>query len=134
MGPTALLPFRRKACCGFFHPEKSNGFSQVRTRDLGYQRPYEVLRIVYFSLAYSIISYGIIFGGASLYSKVIFKIQRRIIRVIMNSDSKDSCHELFTKLYILPVHSEYMVSILLFVVKKEVYSIQILMFIILIQN
>ena len=23
MGPTALLPFRRKACCGFFRPEKS---------------------------------------------------------------------------------------------------------------
>jgi hypothetical protein len=35
MGPTALLPFRRKACCGFFRPEKSNGFGRVRTRDLG---------------------------------------------------------------------------------------------------
>ena len=23
MGPTALLPFRRKVCWGFFHPEKS---------------------------------------------------------------------------------------------------------------
>jgi len=31
MGPTAFLPFRRKACWGFFRPEK--------TRELGYQRP-----------------------------------------------------------------------------------------------
>ena len=29
----------RKACCGFFSPEKSNGFGRDRTRDLGYQRP-----------------------------------------------------------------------------------------------
>ena len=28
-----------KACWGFFRPEKSDGFSQVRTRELGYQRP-----------------------------------------------------------------------------------------------
>jgi hypothetical protein len=34
-GQTALLPLRRKACCGFFfRPKKSDG--QVRTRDLGY--------------------------------------------------------------------------------------------------
>jgi hypothetical protein len=51
---------------------------------------FEVLRMINFSLAHLIISYGIIFWGASLYSKVIFKIQRRISRVIVNSDSKDS--------------------------------------------
>ena len=28
-----------KACCGFFSPEKSDGFDRDRTRDLGYQRP-----------------------------------------------------------------------------------------------
>jgi hypothetical protein len=35
MGPTALLPLRRKACWGFFRPEKSDGFGRVWTRDLG---------------------------------------------------------------------------------------------------
>ena len=39
MGPTALLPLRRKACWGFFRPEKSDGFGRVWTRELGYQRP-----------------------------------------------------------------------------------------------
>jgi hypothetical protein len=38
MGPTALLPLQRKACWGFFRPEKYDGFSQVRTRELEYQR------------------------------------------------------------------------------------------------
>ena len=36
MGPTALLPLRRKACRGFFRPKKSDGFGRVWTRELGY--------------------------------------------------------------------------------------------------
>jgi hypothetical protein len=39
MRPTVLLPLRRKACWGFFHPEISDGFGRVRTRGLGYQVP-----------------------------------------------------------------------------------------------
>jgi hypothetical protein len=39
MGPTALLPLRRKACRGFFRPKNSDGFGRVRTRELVYQRP-----------------------------------------------------------------------------------------------
>jgi hypothetical protein len=38
-GQMALLPLLRKACWGFFLPEKSNGFSWVWTRNLGFQRP-----------------------------------------------------------------------------------------------
>jgi len=36
MGPTALLPLRRKACWGFFRPHKSDGFGQVWTHKLGF--------------------------------------------------------------------------------------------------
>ena len=37
MGPTDLLPLRRKACWGFFSPlKKSDGFGRVWTRELGY--------------------------------------------------------------------------------------------------
>jgi hypothetical protein len=39
MGQIILLPLRRKAFCGFFQSEKSDGFGLERTRDLGYQRP-----------------------------------------------------------------------------------------------
>jgi len=37
----------------------------------------------------------------------------------MNSDSKYSCHELFKKLYILPLHYQYIFSILLLVVRNR---------------
>jgi hypothetical protein len=79
----------------------------------------KALRVIYFSSVRSIVSYGIIFCGTSSDSKVIFKIQERIIRTIMNSDSKASCHEFFTKLHILPLYSQYMFSILLFIVKNR---------------
>jgi hypothetical protein len=38
-GQIILLPLRRKACCGFFQSEKSDGFGREQTHDLGYQRP-----------------------------------------------------------------------------------------------
>jgi len=64
-------------------------------------------------------SYGIIFWGNSTYSNTIFKLQKRVIRIMMNAGNRDSCHELFEKLNILPLHSQYTLSLLLFVVKNR---------------
>ena len=44
----------------------------------------DVLRTIYFSYVHSVISYGIIFWGNSHLSTNIFKIQKRIIRIITN--------------------------------------------------
>ena len=70
----------------------------------------EALKMVYFSTVHSIISYGIIFCGISAYSKIIFKTQKTIVRIITNSDNRDSCQELFKKLGILPLQSQYIFS------------------------
>ena len=51
----------------------------------------DVLRSTYFSYAHTIISYGIVFWGNSSYSEDILKIQKRIIRIIMNSSRNASC-------------------------------------------
>jgi hypothetical protein len=51
----------------------------------------DVLRSTYFSYIHSVLSYGIIFWGNSSYSEDIFKIQKRIVRLIMNSGKKASC-------------------------------------------
>ena len=59
-------------------------------RTLTFLRSPEILRMVYFSYFQSIMSYGIIFWGNSHHSINIFKIQKRIIRIITNS--KDSTH------------------------------------------
>jgi len=79
----------------------------------------DVLRSTYFAYAHSIISYGIIFWGNSSYSTDIFKIQKRIIRIIMNSRRNASCQQLFKDLNILPIQSQYIYSILLFVTKNK---------------
>jgi hypothetical protein len=80
---------------------------------------FETLKMVYFSTVHSIISYGIIFWGVSTHSKIIFKIQKRIIRIITSLGNKNSCWDLFKKLNILPLQSQYIFSILMFVVKNK---------------
>ena len=79
----------------------------------------DVLRSTYFLYAHSIVSYGFIFWGNSSYSEEIFKIQKRIIRIIMNSSRNASCQQQFKDLNILPIQSQYIFSIILFVTKNK---------------
>ena len=79
----------------------------------------EVLRTIYFPYAHSTISYGIIFWGNSHRSTNIFKIQRRIIRLITNTGRRESCRQLFKQLQILPLPSQYIFSLLVFVNKNR---------------
>jgi len=79
----------------------------------------ETLRMVYFAYIHSIISYGKIWGGNQPYSDKIFKIQKRVTRIITSSRTRDSCRELFKKLEILPLYSQYIYSISIFVIKNK---------------
>jgi len=79
----------------------------------------DTLRMVCFAYICSIMSYGIIFGGNQPYSDKIFKIQKRVIRIITSSRMRDSCRGLFKKLEILPMYSQYIFSISIFVIKNE---------------
>jgi hypothetical protein len=60
-----------------------------------------------------------IFWGNSAYSSNIFKIQKRVITIIINARNRDSCHQLFKNLKILPLKSQYIFSLLLFVAKNR---------------
>ena len=79
--------------------------------------------MIYFSYVHSVMIYDIIFfggGGRKLsYSSNIFKIQKRIIRVITNSGSRDYCPGLFQKLNILLSPAQCVFSLLLFVIKNR---------------
>jgi len=79
----------------------------------------ETLRMVYFVYIHSIISYRIIFWGNQTYSDKIFKIQKRMIRIITSSRSRDSCRKLFKNLEKLPLYSQYIYSISIYVVKNK---------------
>jgi hypothetical protein len=71
------------------------------------------LIMVDYSLFHSIMNYGLIFCGNSSYSCTIFRMQRKVIRIIMGCRSRDSCRNLFKKLRILPLKSQYISSLLL---------------------
>jgi hypothetical protein len=81
------------------------------------------MRMIYHSHVHSVLSYGIISWGNALYNESIFKIQKRITRVIIISGRLVLCHGLFKKLQILPLQSQYIFSLLLFVAKKRNYFI-----------
>ena len=76
----------------------------------------DTLKMIYYSYVHSIITYGIILWGNLPLNNVIFKIQKRIMT---KSRSRDSCRHLFKQLGILPLQSQYIFSVLLFVVKKR---------------
>jgi hypothetical protein len=65
-----------------------------------------------------ILLYGIVFGGNATNSKQVFVAQKKIIRNIMNVNFKTSCRGFFKRLYIMPLYSQYIFSLLLLVVKN----------------
>jgi len=91
----------------------------------------DTLRTIYFSCFHSILSYGIIFWVNSAYSSNISKIQKRIIRIIMNVRNRDSCPQLFKNLKILPLKSQYIFLFYYLLPKIEIYMNQIQKFIVL---
>jgi hypothetical protein len=76
------------------------------------------LKTIYFSYIHSVITYGIIFWGNSAGSDEVFKLQKRAIRIITNSHSSTSCHNLFKELNILPLQSQYILSLAVYVAKN----------------
>ena len=74
---------------------------------------------VYYSYLHSLISYGIIFWGNSSYSSHIFRLQKKAVRIISGLKPRDSCRETFKQLRILPLQSQYIISLLIFVVDNE---------------
>jgi hypothetical protein len=63
-------------------------------------------------------SYSIIFWGISTYSMKIFKLQVMIVRIMTNIRSRGSCREAFQELRILPFYSQYIYSLLTFVLNN----------------
>jgi len=81
------------------------------------------MKIIYFSYFHSIMTYGVIFWGNSTDRNNVFKLQKRAIRLNTNSSNRTSCRRLFKELGILPLQSQYILSLALFVVKNmEIFT------------
>jgi hypothetical protein len=88
--------------------------------------PLETLKMVYFSYVHSILTYAIIFWGNSSHSIKVFRIQKRIIRVMTNSTKRASCRSMFKELGILPLRAQYILSISMFIVaNRELFTFTI---------
>ena len=75
--------------------------------------------MLYFSYVHSFVSYSIIFGGTTPKGIKIFRMNKKILKIVMNSEKMDSCRELFKTMEILPFYSQYIFSLLLYVVNNK---------------
>ena len=67
----------------------------------------DILRSLYLAYFHTTANYGIILWGISSYSRKIFTLQKRIIWIMMGAHPRTSCRELFKKLEILTIPSQY---------------------------
>jgi hypothetical protein len=67
----------------------------------------EALKLIYYAQVHSIMSYGVIFWGNSPSAKGVFKLQKRIIRIITNKKPRDSCRDVFKSMRINTHYSQY---------------------------
>jgi hypothetical protein len=81
--------------------------------------PINTLKTVYYSYFNAIITYGLPFWGNSSHSIKIIKMQKRIIRIMMGYRNRVSCRSLFKRLEVLPLTSQYILSLMLSVVNNK---------------
>jgi hypothetical protein len=61
----------------------------------------ETVRTLYYAYFQSLLSYGLIFWGNSINAKLIFRLQKRAIRAMMQIPKTASCKQHFKSLHIL---------------------------------
>jgi hypothetical protein len=79
----------------------------------------DALKLIYYAQVHSIMSYGVIFWGSSPSAKGVFKLQKRIIRIVTNKKPRDSCTDVFKSMRINTLYSQYIYSLILFVVNNK---------------
>jgi hypothetical protein len=65
---------------------------------------------IYFANFHSHLRFGILFWGGDSQSTKVYKLQKKVVRLICNVKRKTSCRELFTTLNILPVLCVYIME------------------------
>ena len=72
------------------------------------------MKTIYNSYFNAIISYGLPFWGNSPRAIKIFRMQKRIVRIMMGCKNRVSCRNLFRRLEILPFVSQYILLLMFF--------------------
>jgi hypothetical protein len=78
----------------------------------------KTLRMIYFAYVHSLLSYGITLWGNSPHSYSVFRMQKHVLRIMTKSGYRDSRRQLFKNWGILPFYSQYIFTLMLFVVRN----------------
>jgi hypothetical protein len=107
----SLLSRLRKAC---YRIKIMKSYSNIAT-----------LRMIYHAYFHSLTRYGIVFWGNSSEAKKIFLLQKKTIKIMMGMKHRELCRPAFTKLNILTLASQYILSLMIFMI---IWSILLLLF------
>lgn len=77
------------------------------------------LKMIYYAYFHTRIQYGIIFWGNSTESKKVFLAQKEVIRIMTGSGRRASCKSLFQELGILTIASQYILSLMEFLLQNR---------------
>jgi hypothetical protein len=64
-------------------------------------------------------TYEIIFWGNSPYSIKLFRIQKKVVRIMMGLKKRDSCRDSLKEMKILPLCPQYIYSLMQYVVNNR---------------
>jgi len=73
-----------------------------------------IIKTIYFAYFHSILEYGIAFWGNFTESVKVFKLQKRVIRLMTGYNVRASCRPLFPRLGIMTLSSQYIFSLMRF--------------------
>ncbi len=76
---------------------------------------FDVLKSVYHGYVESILSYGIVLWGQASGVKAVFRLQKRIVRIMTDSHFRASCKPLFKNKKILTLPALYIYEILVYI-------------------
>ena len=81
--------------------------------------PKTTLRTLYYAYIHPFISCGIIFWSKSSKVTKIFILQKWIVRVLTDPGVRESCKNVFKKMEILTLYSQYLFSLIVFTVENK---------------
>jgi hypothetical protein len=73
------------------------------------------IRNIYFAYIHTHLKYGLIFWGGNSKSKTIFKLEKRVMRIISGVSRLSSCRQLFKDLNSLPLPCMYIFELVCYI-------------------
>jgi hypothetical protein len=76
------------------------------------------LRMIYYAYFLSLMRYGVAFWGNLLKAKKIFALLRKTIRIMLGMKQRESCRPAFIELNVLTLVSQYILSLMNFMINN----------------